>query len=134
MINQLEKKIRSRKAETQTNIIMWIGIIIAVFISVLWVMKNINPRHLDLETVNSDLEDLQGHFNSACSSAYYKAKFNPKTINGKLIINDSSICIENSFNKCRLAMCNIGENIVVQLQNITYIVIEKNESYEVYSE
>ncbi len=123
-----------KKAETQTNIIMWLGVIISVFIIVLWAIKNIEPRHLDLETVNADLESVQSHINAACSSSYYKAKFNPITINGRMIINDSRICIQNSFNKCRMSMCGIGFNITVPLQNITYIIIEKNETYSISTE
>lgn len=133
-VKNVRKRNKNKKGETQTNVIMWLGVIMAVSIVVLWSIKNLSPRHLDLETVNSDLEGVQHHINAACSSSYYKAKFNPITINGKLFINNSQICIENSFNKCRMTLCSVEDNFTIELYNVTYIIIEKNESYNIYSE
>jgi repressor of nif and glnA expression len=120
-----------KKAETQTHVIMWIGIILAVFILLLWVIKNVAPRHLDLETVNADLSDIKGHINSACISSYYRVEFNPRTFMGYLIINDSKICIDNHFDKCRLLMCSAGIEKVIMLDNITYLIIEKNDNFSI---
>jgi hypothetical protein len=122
---------KKKKGETQAHIIMWIGVILAVFISILWVVKNVTPRHMDLETVNADLSDIKGHINTACISSYYKAEFNPRTFMGFLIINDTQICIDNHFDKCRFLMCETGLNQTIRLDNITHIIIEKDENFTI---
>jgi hypothetical protein len=123
-----------KKAETQSNVIMWLGVLITIFISLFWLTQNIEPMHLDLETVAGDLAQLQSHVNAACISDYYLVKFNPKTASGNLIINDSNICINNTIHKCRIALCKTEINFTLSLKNNTYLVIEKNNSFNFYGE
>ena len=125
---------KDKKGVTESSIVMWFGVITVVIISTIWMMQNVAPRQLDLETVDGDLEEVQKHFNAACISSYYKAKFNPETIHGVLYINESQVCIHNSWNKCRVLLCNSELNRTIQLENITYVVIEKNGTYDVQTE
>jgi hypothetical protein len=129
-----KNQIKKCRAETQTNIIMWLGVIITIFISIFWLMKNIQPKHLDLETISGDLSDIQGHINSACNSDYYLIKYNPRTIKGNLMINNSNICINNTITKCRISLCSIEDNISILLDNITYVIIEKNKTFQITGE
>jgi hypothetical protein len=125
---------RNKKAETQTNVIMWLGILITIFISLFWLMKNIQPKHLDLETIAGDLSEIQSHVNAACISDYYLVKFNPRTINGDIVINNSNICIENTIKKCRITLCSTDINFTMPIHNNTYLVIEKNNTFNLYGE
>ena len=124
----------NNKAESTTSVIMWLGILTAVLISVMWLIPKVQPYHLDLETVNYDLESMQGKINAACSSIYYKAKYNPLTEHGVLRFEGSSVCINNTISKCRLALCNTELNVNFTLDNFTYVVIERNETYDIYVE
>ena len=113
---------------------MWMGILTCTVISIIWLIPKVQPYHLDLETVNYDLENVQGKINDACISKYYLVKYNPSTEHGNINFDGSIICINNTISKCRLSLCDTGLKTNYTLENFTYLVIEKNETFAIYTE
>ena len=124
----------NKKGNTQDNVIMWLGVLTAVIISVTWAIPKIQPYHYELEKINSDIEAIQSRINAACSSIYYRAKYNPYQEEGNLIINNTQVCINNSVSLCRVSLCDTESSLNLDLKNMTYIVIEKNETYNIHAE
>lgn len=119
----------NKKAESSSVIILWMGIILAVLIVVFWTTGKINPHHYFFQKSASDLDALQGRIDQSCISHYYKAKYNPHTEDGFIIFNDNSMCINSSeYEVCRNLLCKTGLNITIDLENITEIIIIKNET------
>lgn len=126
--------IKHTGGESQSNVIMWLGIVIGVLIIVLFAARSMSPRHLELEIVLNDLEKLVGHVNNACNSEYYYAKFNPHSRSGNLIFNSSGVCIESSFQRCRMTVCDheLDENI--SFLGVEFISIEKEGDFSITAE
>jgi len=84
------------KGETTTTLIMWIGSLLSVIISVIWMSKNLSVQHITIENVDFEMSSIQGALSTACNMDYYRYKYNPKLNEGKLIIENYSLCIDSS--------------------------------------
>ena len=84
------------KGETATTLIMWIGSLLSVIISVVWLSKNLSVQHITIERVDYEMSSLQSALSTACNMDYYRYNYNPKLKEGKLIVENYSICIDSS--------------------------------------
>ena len=124
-----------KKGSAQNGVIIWTSIIIAALITVNWTIGNMVPHHYNIETINADIEGIQGKINAACNSFIYKAKYNPHTEEGTLIISNNTTCVNNTISLCRINLCSTGLDANFDLSNLTYIIIEKNENqFNIYRE
>ena len=120
------------KGDSTTSVIMWIGTIISVLIMVMWFTRTIYPTQLELENINYDLKEIQSNLNLACNSIYYKVELNPRTEHGNFSITNSTACISTlRVNRCKLLLCNTQIGKIFDLENLTKLVIQKNDSYHV---
>jgi hypothetical protein len=114
------------RAETATNIILWLGSLVAVLIIIIWLGKNITPANYEYKVISEDLEKLQYDISDACNSFLLNRTYNPKVEAGNFTVNDTFICIRTkTFSQCKQIICNISFNAVYDLSNITYITILK---------
>ncbi len=139
-----------KRGDSATNITMFITTMIAVFIGLVWVVKHNYPFSRELEQIDQELIKLQIEFGAACNSPYYESKINPAVEYGLLTIRDSEICINSnlcnrfiynascqifpSIFRCRPLICSTGLSHDFNLKKITYLLIKKNETFEVASE
>ncbi|MBW2973650.1 hypothetical protein KY346_04610 [Candidatus Woesearchaeota archaeon] len=128
------KLMQNRKGDSASNIIAWVGLLVAVLICVTFVAGQVKPGQLIVEVIHQDLTKVQTNINNACNSYYYKTKFNPMIEEGILTIKDGEACINSTYHECREFFCEEDFNITLDLSNITYLVIEKNETVQLYSE
>jgi hypothetical protein len=126
---------RLKKGSAQNGVIMWTGLIIAALITVNWTVSHIKPHHIGMEKINADVEAVQGKINAACNSMLYRTRYNPVIEEGQLIISNNTTCINSTVSLCRLSLCSTGIDATIDLRDITYVVIEKNEtSFNVYGQ
>lgn len=123
------------KADIETNAIMWAGILIAVLIISYWFYDNIYPLSQEISHVNSELGSLQYILNSACNSPYYRTTHNPELEYGSMIVNESEVCLKTTKTyKCRVLVCDTRLDTEIFLDNITNIIITKENSMSVLAE
>lgn len=127
-------RIKGKKADSASNIIAWIGLLLAVLICVSFVAAQVKPGQLIVEVIHQDLTKVQSNINNACNSYYYRAKFNPMIEEGTLTVIDNQVCINSTYFECKEFICDKDFNVSLDLSNITYLVIEKNETVQLYPE
>ncbi|MBW3002426.1 hypothetical protein KY338_04690 [Candidatus Woesearchaeota archaeon] len=127
-------RIKGKKGDSASNIIAWIGLLLAVLICVSFVAAQVKPGQLIVEVIHQDLTKVQTNINNACNSYYYRAKFNPMIEQGILTVMDNQVCINSTYFECKEFICEDDFNISLDLSNITYLVIEKNETVQLYPE
>ncbi|MBD3304345.1 hypothetical protein GF343_04310 [Candidatus Woesearchaeota archaeon] len=134
MSGRFHLRIKGKKGDSASNIIAWIGLLIAVLICVSFVAAQVKPGQLIVEVIHQDLTKVQTNINNACNSYYYRAKFNPMIEEGTLAVVDNQVCINSTYFECKKFICEDDFNISLDLSNITYLVIEKNETVQLYPE
>ena len=134
MSNRSCIRFRGKKGDSASNIIAWIGLLIAILICVTFVGARLKPGQLVVEVIHQDLTKVQTNINNACNSYYYRAKFNPMMEEGILTVADNHVCINSTYYECKEFICDKDFNITLDLSNITYLVIEKNETVQLYPE
>jgi len=134
MSNNLCIRFKGKKGDSASNIIAWIGLLIAILICVTFVGARLKPGQVIVEVIHQDLTKVQTNINNACNSYYYKAKFNPMMEEGTLTVADNQVCINSTYYECKEFICDNDFNITLDLSNITYLVIEKNETVQLYPE
>jgi hypothetical protein len=127
-------RIKGKKGDSASNIIAWIGLLLAVLICVSFVAAQVKPGQLIVEVIHQDLTKVQTNINNACNSYYYRVKFNPMIEQGILTVMDNQVCINSTYFECKEFICEDDFNISLDLSNITYLVIEKNETVQLYPE
>jgi len=121
------------KADSSTNIIMWVGGIIAVLIMVIWYAKNLYPTHTAVDIIESDLLNIQQSVNQACMSVSYKHEYNPITETGVFAADHSRICINTTMvAACREVFCNVSGPVNISLDEISTFLIEKNDTVRIH--
>jgi len=117
------------KANSIGKVIMWIVGIIAVFMCAIWIFKSLDAQSsVSIDHVHHDLENLQIKFAEACNSRSYSGKYNPMVEKGNLTLHDDEICIiTRDFSSCAYLMCSTSELFSTNLEDITYIVLEKTD-------
>ena len=126
--------IKGKKGDSASNIIAWIGLLISILICVSFVAAQVKPGQLIVEVIHQDLTKVQSNINNACNSYYYRAKFNPMIEDGTLTVQGDQVCINSTYYECKQFLCETDFNITLDLSNITYLVIEKNETVQLYPE
>jgi hypothetical protein len=127
-------RFKGRKGDSASNIISWIGLLVAVLICVTFVAGHVKPGQLIVEVIHQDLTKVQTNINNACNSYYYKAKFNPLMEEGVLTVQNNEVCINSTYYECKQFLCDKDFNVTLDLSNITYLLIEKDETLELYPE
>lgn len=118
-----------KKAETASNIIIWTGVLLAAIIVVAWTAKNLVPIHIFEDKGNQDISMITESISMACGSDSYKREYNPVVEQGKLEMNASRVCInQTEIIQCRDVSCKIKNNNTISLSNVTEIIIKKNSS------
>jgi hypothetical protein len=118
------------RADASANIVLWIGVILAVLIIFTWYFQKIYPLSQEINSVNTELDRMQSEFSKACNSIYYKSRINPKIEKGFLSVSDGGICINTTKTaKCRVLLCaNTNLNANFNLAELTNIILEKNST------
>lgn len=136
-----------KRGDSATNIILFIGVMLAVFVGFYWTARlNFSAPFL-VKDVEKALVELQVEFNAACNSPYYESRINPSLDYGLLFIRDSQICINSNFcrrfsfdsdcsvlpgiTRCRPLVCNTGLEQEFDLHAITYLQVKKDAAIEV---
>ena len=120
------------RADTSSTLIMWMGSFIAMIIIVIWLAGHFYPTQAKVEEIQANLDDLKIELNSACTSTYYHNAINPSIEDGSFVVNDSSICISfRNLTSCTSLICFTGVTQSFNLSSLTYLVIEKNESFTI---
>lgn len=117
------------KAQTGSNLIIWIGVLGVVILATVWFITNTRPFTAESETVQKDLLQIRDTLNIAEQSIFYERRYNPLTEDGTLIVRKDEICINKTALNCRILNLNepLNENNI-SLDNITFIKITKNDS------
>jgi hypothetical protein len=120
-----------RIGQSETNVIMWVGIIIIVLISIVWLINNTKPTHVFLQKASLDVEEVQARMNAACIASRYNSRYNPISPDGFILINQSQVCYNGSVSVCRTALCSFNQSYAFDLSQITYmrIIRAANGSY-----
>ncbi len=116
-----------------SHIILWIGLASIAGIGTYWFLTHFFNAQYVIETINNDLFTISKKINENCDANYYYFKYNPRTEEGKLIADSNEICIKGSFvEKCADLLCGPKEKTEINLKNITYIEVTKNEEFHIY--
>lgn len=95
-------------ANSSTNIILFITVLIAAMMLSLWYVQSIRPTRLVMGTVAEDVGELQQHISNACGSTTYRARYRPVTQSGFLEINATTLCIyTDTFGSCKPVSCEV---------------------------
>lgn len=108
---------------------MWMGVIIAILISVTWFIMKLKPQQATQESIRFDLLEIKSIVETGCSSIYYSKDYNPRTEVGFFKFNKTNACINSSdFSDCVLLPCNNSNEGNLDLAKLTSIRIamEKN--------
>ena len=127
-------RFNGKKGDSASNVIAWVGLLIAVLICVTFVAGHVKPGQLIVEVIHQDLAKIQANINNACNSYYYRVKFNPVMEEGILTVQNNEVCINSTYYECKQFLCDKDFNVTLDLSNITYLVIEKDETLELYPE
>jgi hypothetical protein len=82
-----------RRGDTSTNIILFLTIIIAAMILVVWYAQTVRPTRLVIGTVLEDMQELNQHFANGCSATRYNATYAAATTTGFYTGNATHYCI-----------------------------------------
>ena len=117
------------KAQTGSNLIIWIGVLGVVALATVWFITNTRPFTAESETIQTDLLQIRDTLNIAEQSIFYERRYNPLTEEGTLIVKEEEICINKTALNCRILNLNspLNKNNI-SLGNITFIQILKNNS------
>lgn len=119
----------NNKADAMTATIMWIGVVIAVLLSVTWFIMKLRPHQSVEDAIRFDLSEIKSIVSRACVSKYFVKDYNPRIENGFLIANQTHACINSSlFFDCTSLSCNNSNNAIVDLASITYIKISNDKN------
>jgi hypothetical protein len=95
-------------ANSSTNIILFITIVIAAMMLSLWYVQSIRPTRLIIGSVSEDVQELQQHIANACGSTTYRARYLPVTQSGFIEINATTLCIyTDAFGSCKATACEV---------------------------
>ena len=122
----------SKNADVMTATIMWIGVVIAVIISLSWFLTKLKPDQVAQETIRFDLSEIKQIVERACTSISFFKDYNPRTEEGYFFANQTNACINSSiFFDCITLTCNNSNTAVIDLSNITYIKIAMDENMSI---
>ena len=117
------------KADSSTQILMWLVAAAAAIICMLWLGKSISPAHLVMDKVQADLDNLQMRFSDACNSEHYLSRYNALTEEGNLSISNTEICIRSkTVGLCAYLACATSLKQTILLDDITNLVIRKDNA------
>lgn len=137
-----------KKGDAATNVIMFVTTMLAVSITLLWAVKHNFPFQALQDDINNELLRIQVEAGVLCSNDFYEARINPELDYGVLMFRGSEACISaNRYSsicsnmvsadfcqdikgifRCGPLVCDIGINEEINLKDITYIYIKKNDT------
>jgi hypothetical protein len=88
------------RGDLSSHIVLWIGVLIACIISIIWLVQNLRVEHVTMQKVENELTDLQHALNNACRMHSYRYDYYPKLNEGNLILNNLQVCIDSA--ECRV--------------------------------
>jgi hypothetical protein len=114
----------SKKGDMVTPVIMWLSVLLALGIIVVWFMGHLKPVQTAQETMRFDLLEIKKAVERGCSSIYFTKEYNPRTEEGFLAVNQSLLCINaSSFFDCVSLPCNVSNYIKIDLANLTFVKV-----------
>jgi hypothetical protein len=78
----MTRRVTSRKGDSSSPTIMWIGVILAILIIVAWFLLHLRPAQQEMKGVQYDLESIRASMQKGCGSIQYIKVYNPRTEKG----------------------------------------------------
>jgi hypothetical protein len=104
----------SRRGDSLTNILLFLTMVIAALIVVLWYVTAVRPTRMIIGSVTDDEQQIGRHISNACGVTLYNATFSPATGNARLVTNTTHYCVStDDFSVCSAAVCAI-DNATIQ--------------------
>lgn len=105
----------NKRGDSITNIIIFVVLIIAALIIVLWYAQSIRPTRYLIGAVSEDVDELSQHFSNACGVTIYRASYLAQTHSGRLIMNSTAneFCVVTEvFAACKALPCTTNSTII----------------------
>lgn len=123
----LSQKMLSEKGSVSPAII-WLGVIVAVLIVVVWYVTSVSPQSQGVQIVSNDLTNLQELLNDMCNSATYSSTYNPFLEDGNLLVSGYDICMSSKeIKKCRKLACDTQIQAYIDLRKVVELKITKEQ-------
>ena len=119
-----------KKGDLTTPILMWfVGIVIAILL-VTWYVKYSGISNSGIERLDEDLKNIHFDLTLACNHDGLISDVHPNTRTGKLIFNETLVCIakplpQGNITRCLPTPCNIGTTGDIKIGEIDIIRINK---------
>ncbi len=115
-----------KKADLASPIIMWMAILVVAIIVITWFSTNIRPLTGISAQIDYDLRQIFIYTDTGCISSYYTARYNPRTNQGNIYINESKVCIETKdMSGCTELTCPISNYFEADLAKIINLEFNK---------
>ena len=112
-----------------TNAIIFVVLILAALILVVWYAQSIRPTRYIIGSVTEDIDELSQHFSNACGVSVYNATYLFQTTTAQFIINESAqkyCIISDTFASCKDIPCFAREAFVALDQDQVLARIHKS--------
>lgn len=117
---------KGTRGDAATNVILFLVLLLAAIIIVLWYGQTLRPTRLVMGTISADLEGVHQHFVNACGVTVYNATYLLSTTNGVLTLNGTEVCLETeTFSRCEPLPCTSAA-ARVEVAKRTLLRFEKN--------
>ena len=130
-----------RRADLVSPVFMWVAVFVVALIAGLWFIRQVKPLQGESERITYDLSEIKDLANIACASKVFYKEYNPRTEQGEIFANSTSVCINSSgFSDCVGVMCPLVSNLsqtdksLVNLKEITFVYIVKDKNITLYTD
>jgi hypothetical protein len=118
-------------ASSTSEVILWFGTFIAVFILAVFYLNSFFFSARPFEVVSKDVEAVLLLSNEACNTVEFSALFNPVTEKGSFVVKDNNLCINTQdVNVCRQSLCNFVEEKKIDLGKTKFLRVLKDKNSE----
>lgn len=124
------------RAEITSEIMVWMVVVLAVGLILVWYVGNLYLYRLPVEKSASDVKNIANLIDQGCNLDYFNASYNPQTESGNLTVTNSSVCIENlGVSSCYQPVCKFNYlNTTIDLSNVTNIYVINNGQISIYGQ
>ncbi len=96
---------RVRRGDLTTPMFMWfVGIIVAIVL-VTWFIKASGFNEIDISSVDEDMKNIHYELSLTCTYSELESSVRVYTKQGKIIFNESSLCVFRPFSKGNITRC-----------------------------
>lgn len=120
----------NRRGDSMTNVIIFIVLILAALIIVVWYSQNIRPTRYIIGTVSEDIDELGQHFANACGVSVYRSSYLVQTQTGQLIVNETAgkyCVVTDVFAACKSLPCEANSTIINLPNEPTLVKIARED-------